>query len=137
MGAAAARGEVGTGRLVDERLVEGLAEDLLRQVGLGLLAEDRSLDSGGELRRRFFSWVAASAIASHLDGRVLAPGTEPGSGAGALRIDLDDVRAALGDRRAPICPGIFIPLKTRAGSALAPMEPGRGRCGSRGSRDRG
>ncbi len=27
-------------------------------------------------------------------------------------------------RLAPICPGILIPLKTRAGKALAPIEPG-------------
>ena len=42
----------------------------------------------------------------------------------ALGVDLDDVEAALGDPLAAHPPGIPMPLKTRAGSALAPIEPG-------------
>ena len=38
-GAAAARGQVGAGGLVDQRLVEGLGEELFGQVGFGRLAE--------------------------------------------------------------------------------------------------
>ena len=83
-GAPAARGEVGAGRLVDERLVEGLGEELFRQVGLGRSCRGR----------RALALAIGCLTSTH---RVLAPRDRaPDQQQVALGVDLGDFEARAG-----------------------------------------
>ena len=114
MGAAAARVQVGARGLVDQRLVEGLGEQRLRQVGLGLLAEHR------RLRRPRRSWPPASwrppQPLAHLHRRVAAAGDRAlDQQQVALGVDLDHRGAALGDARAAHPAGHLLSLEDAGG----------------------
>ena len=121
-GAAAARGQVGAGGLVDQRLVEGLGEELFGQVGFGRLAEHGRLrpsvltstialrEPGTEplIRSRLRSastsaisrpfWVIA--LVAHLARHPHALEDAGGEGAGADRAGGADVVRAVADRAA-------------------------------------
>src|SRR5215208_956687 len=112
--ATAAGGHVGARRLVHERLVELLAEHVGRKVRLGLLAQHRGLG-----RSRGHQSDLTSTVP------FFGPGTAPlrSKRLRSASTSTTSSRRCV-TRLPPMRPGIFTPLKTRAGSALAPIEPG-------------
>ena len=71
------------------------------------------------------AFAGASSSLLHLHGAVArARNGAPDQQQVALGVDLDDLEPRWVTRLPPIRPGILTPLKTRAGSALAPIEPG-------------